>query len=61
MPTTEQLRAIGTALAILEALIGKFGRLDARVMEMVLAASSDQLQDWIPRVSTAATLEDVFG
>ena len=61
MTTTEQLRAIGSALAILEALIGKFGRLDASVIEMVLAASPDQLQAWIPRVATAETLEGVFG
>ena len=28
---------------------------------MVLAASPNQLQAWIPRVATAGTLEGVFG
>jgi predicted transposase YdaD len=51
----------GEATLLLRQLEMKFGRLDARTIERVRAASSEVLLDWGGRLIDAQRLEDVLG
>lgn len=63
--TAEMLRAEGEARGRAEALVQllsvKFGPLPPAALEIVRAASSDQLATWTGRVFSAGTLDEVLG
>lgn len=58
--TAEMLRAEGRAEALVQLLSLKFGPLPPAALEVVHAASSDQLAIWTGRVLSAGTLDEVL-
>ena len=50
----------GIAEALQQQLTTKFGPLPAAVLTRVASASRGELANWVDRVLSAATLEDVF-